>query len=90
MSKQLPALSAATAKQILVDDYGYTTAETRRFLPSGKTKFFMEILPQLESYLEGTRRIVTGRSIRTYRDGKIAEPPRKRPVEFLPNVKKTA
>jgi hypothetical protein len=30
MSKQQPALAAA-AKQALVDDYGYTTAETRRF-----------------------------------------------------------
>jgi len=86
MSKQLPALAAAN--QALVDDYSYTTAETRRFLPAGKTKFFMEILPQLESYLEGTRRIITGRSIRKYRDAKLAEPARKRPVECLPNVRK--
>jgi hypothetical protein len=63
---------AASNPQILVDDFAYTTEQTRRFLPSGKTKFFTEILPQLESYLEGTRRIITGRSIRNYRDGKIA------------------
>jgi hypothetical protein len=87
MSKQQSALAAA-AKQALVDDYGYTTAETRRFLPSGKTKFFTDILPQLESYLEGTRRIITGRSIRKLRDAKLAEPLHKRPVEHLPNVKK--
>ena len=86
MSKQQPALAAA--KQALVDDYGYTTAETRRFLPSGKTKFFTDILPQLESYLEGTRRIVIGRSIRKLRDAKLAEPSRKRSVEYLPNVRK--
>ena len=71
---------AAPSPQILVDDFAYTTEQTRRFLPSGKTKFFTEILPQLESYLEGTRRIITGRSIRTYREGKIAaEQSRPRP-----------
>jgi hypothetical protein len=63
---------ATTNPEILVDDFAYTTEQTRRFLPSGKTKFFTEILPQLESYLEGTRRIITGRSIRTYRESKIA------------------
>ena len=79
---------AASNPQILVDDFAYTTEQTRRFLPSGKTKFFTEILPQLESYLEGTRRIITGRSIRKLRDAKLAEPSRKRSVEYLPNVRK--
>jgi hypothetical protein len=73
------ASAAASPIKPLVDDFGYTTKETRRFLPVGKTKFFTEILPQLDSYLEGTRRIIIGRSIRAYRERKLAEPRQKRP-----------
>jgi hypothetical protein len=79
---------AVQISNIPFDKRGFTTQQTRQILAVGKTRFFEEILPQLESYLEGTRRIVTGRSILAYRERKLAEPPRKRSVEHLPNVKK--
>jgi hypothetical protein len=74
--------------QIPFDERGFTTTHTRQILAAGKTRFFEDILPELESYLEGTRRIVTGRSIRAYRERRLAEPPRKRSIDHLPKVKK--
>jgi hypothetical protein len=82
------AAALSSNDQVPFDERGFTTKQTRQILAAGKTRFFEDILPELESYLEGTRRIVTGRSIRAYRESRLAEPPRKRPVEHLPNVKK--
>ena len=79
------AAALSSNDQIPFDERGFTTKQTRQILAAGKTRFFEDILPELESYLEGTRRIVTGRSIRAYRERRLAEPPRKRPVEHLPN-----
>jgi hypothetical protein len=82
------AAALSSNDQIPFDERGFTTKQTRQILAAGKTRFFEDILPELESYLEGTRRIVTGRSIRAYRERKLAEPQRKRSIEHLPNVKK--
>jgi hypothetical protein len=72
--------SAAPVSGVPFDECGFTTQQARQILAAGKTRFFEEILPELESYLEGTRRIITGRSIRAYRERKIAEPRQKLPT----------
>src|SRR5262249_48379396 len=73
--------------QIPFDGRGSTAKQTRQILAAGKTRFFENILPELESYLEGTRRIVTGRSIRAYRERRLAEPQQKRPTPHVGNPK---
>jgi hypothetical protein len=75
---QFNAASPISNDQVPFDERGFTTQQTRQILGAGKTRFFEHILPELESYLEGTRRIVTGRSIRAYRERRLAEPPVKR------------
>ena len=75
---QFNTASLISNDQVPFDERGFTTQQTRQILGAGKTRFFEHILPELESYLEGTRRIVTGRSIRAYRERRLAEPPVKR------------
>jgi hypothetical protein len=85
-------MSKTTAASISFEDRDFTTAQTQQILSCGKTTFFLKILPELERdgyvYWEGSRRKINGRGILAYRERKRAEPPRKRPVEHLPNVKK--
>ena len=86
MSEQQEPIEAPTAgarapiSNIPFEERGFTTRQTRQILAAGKTRFFEEILPELESYLEGTRRIITGRSILAYRNRKLAEAPQKSAV----------
>ena len=75
---QFNTASLVANDQVPFDERGFSVAQTRQILAVGKTRFFEHILPDLESYLEGTRRIVTGRSIRAYRERRLAEPPTKR------------
>jgi hypothetical protein len=80
---QFNTASPISNDQVPFDERGFTIAQTRQILAVGKTRFFEHVLPDLESYLEGTRRIVTGRSIRAYRERRLAEPPVKR-VTYKP------
>src|SRR6516165_3395735 len=80
---QFNTASLVSNDQVPFDERGFTIAQTRQILGVGKTRFFEHILPDLQSYLEGTRRIVTGRSIRAYRERRLAEPPVKR-VTYKP------
>jgi hypothetical protein len=73
--------------QVPFDERGFTIQQTRQILAVGKTRFFEHILPELQSYLEGTRRIVMGRSIRAYRERRLAEPPAKR-ATYKPTKKR--
>jgi hypothetical protein len=57
---------------IKFEDCNYTVQQTMQILAVRKTKFFSDVLPELESYLEGSRRIITGRSILAYRENKLA------------------
>jgi len=74
MTKQDQLAGLAPVPNVPFDECGFTTLQTRQLLAVGKTRFFEEVLPELESYLEGTRRVVTGRSIRAYRERRLAEP----------------
>ena len=88
MSKQQQdQFNTASNDQVPFDERGFTTQQTRQILGAGKTRFFEHILPELQSYLEGTRRIVTGRSIRAYRERRLAEPPAKR-ATYKPTKKR--
>ena len=80
MPKQDQLAVATPFQNLPFAECGFTTQETRRILVVGKTKFFEEVLPELESYLEGTRRVVTGRSIIAYRERRLAEPRQSRPT----------
>ena len=75
---QFNTASLISNDQVPFDERGFTIQQTRQILGVGKTRFFEHILPELESYLEGVRRIVTGRSIRAYRERRLAETPVKR------------
>jgi hypothetical protein len=66
--------AAALAAKIRFEDCDYTTEQTQRILAVGTTTFFTRVLPELESYLQGNRRIITGRSILAYRERKLGEP----------------
>ena len=57
------------------EDCSFTTAETLRILGCSKTFLFDELLRngELESYLDGTRRKITGSSIKAYRERKLQE-----------------
>lgn len=85
MSKQAPtgAFTAGAVASVPFEERDFTTAQVQQLLAVGKTTLFTTILPQLETYFEGTRRKITGRSIRAYRDRKLAEPRQKRPTEQL-------
>lgn len=91
MSKQPaapPAPTNAPISTIRFEDCDYTTAETQRILGVRKTTLFDKLLRngELESYLAGTSRKITGRSIREYRERKLAEA-RARPTEHLRKAK---
>jgi hypothetical protein len=85
-SEQQEPIEAPTAgavaliSKIRFEDCDYTVEQTKRILAVGATKFFKEVLPELENYLQGTRRIITGRSIKAYRERKLAEAPQKSAV----------
>jgi hypothetical protein len=57
------------------EDCSFTTAETLRILGCSKTFLFDGLLRngELESYLDGTRRKITGSSIEAYRRRKLQE-----------------
>jgi hypothetical protein len=76
MSEQQEPIAAPTAG-VRFEDCDYTVAQTKRILAAGATTFFETVLPELESYLRGNRRIITGRSILAYRNRKLAEAPQK-------------
>jgi hypothetical protein len=84
----VPAAAAISNLQIPFEDRDYTTQQTLLILATGKTNFFENILPHLEHYLDGNRLKITGRSIKEYRERKLAEPRRKRPTGQLPNTRK--
>src|SRR6516164_24048 len=85
---QFNTASLISNDQVPFDERGFTTQQTRQILGAGMTRFFEHILPELESYLEGTRRIVTGRSIRAYRERRLAEPRASRPMPQNPYEKR--
>ena len=87
MTKQQQDQFNTSNNQVPFDERGFSIQETRQILGVGKTRFFEHILPELQSYLEGTRRIVTGRSIRAYRERRLAEPPAKR-ATYKPTKKR--
>jgi len=72
-SEQHELIAAPTAGAAAFEDCDYTVEQTKRILAVGATTFFAKVLPELESYLQGTRRIITGRSILDYRKRKLAE-----------------
>ena len=74
---EAPTGAAALISKIRFEDCDYTVEQTKRILAVGATTFFRKILPELESYLQGNRRIITGRSILAYRKRKLAETPQK-------------
>jgi hypothetical protein len=84
MSSQV---EGATARSLAFEDCDYGTAQLLQIFDCGKTTLFTEILPQLETYYEGTRVKATGRSVKAYRERKLAEPRQKRPTEHLENQK---
>ena len=57
------------------EECSFTTTETLRILGCSKTFLFDELLRngELQSYLDGTRRKITGSSIKAYRERKLAE-----------------
>jgi hypothetical protein len=65
--------TAPTSSAIPFEDCSYSVQETLRILAARPTTFFGKILPQLDSYLEGSRRKITGESIQRYRANKLAE-----------------
>jgi hypothetical protein len=71
----LNAGALAANSKIRFEDCNFTAEETQRILAVGTTTLFDKLLRnrELESYLEGTRRIITGRSILAYRERKLAE-----------------
>src|SRR5438105_2180653 len=63
---------------ISIEDRSFTPKQTAEILGNGKTKTFELIESgELESYLDGRSRRVTGRSIVTYRNRKLAESSRR-------------
>jgi len=86
MSDQQEPIAAPTAgaaariSRLRFEDCDYTAEQTQRILAVGPTKFFTKVLPELESYLQGNRRIITDRSILAYRTRKLAEAPQKSAV----------
>ena len=68
------ALTSISTK-IRFEDCDFTTAETQQLLACGTTTLFYELIRtgELESYVRGARRIITGRSILAYRERKLAE-----------------
>jgi hypothetical protein len=65
--------AAAPIAKIRFEDCDYTPEQTQRILAVGHSTFFAKVLPELESYLQGSRRLITGRSILAYRKRKLAE-----------------
>jgi hypothetical protein len=62
----------------------FTVRQTRQILGgTGKTRFFQDILPQLQSFLDGNKLLITGESIQRYRERRLSEPRRRRPTEQL-------
>ena len=69
------SIPAATSTKIRFEDCDYTTTETQQLLACKTTTLFDELIRtgELESYVRGSRRIITGRSILAYRERKLAE-----------------
>jgi hypothetical protein len=63
-SEQHEPIEAPTAGAAAFEDCDYTVEQTKRILAVGATTFFAKVLPELESYLRGTRRIITGQPFR--------------------------
>jgi hypothetical protein len=63
----------APTSAIPFEDCDYSVRETLRILAARPTTFWGKILPELESYLDGNRRKITGSSIQAYRNRKLAE-----------------
>jgi hypothetical protein len=84
MSKQSEPLDVPFAER------DFTTSQTMQILAVGKTKFFEGVLPQLESYLDGSKRKITGRSIQKYRERRLAEPRKRNPADHLFKARATA
>jgi hypothetical protein len=62
-----------TSDDLPFDERLFTAKQTRQILAIGKTTFF-RILPELKSFLDGNRLKITGRSIREYREKRLAAP----------------
>ena len=91
---QAKAVAPTINKSIPFEDRDFSPKQAGQILSRGKT-FINDLVQRgvLESYLDGPSRRITGRSIRKYRELKLAEPRRKRPTEQLANretKKKTA
>jgi hypothetical protein len=73
----------AAVRGLSFEDCDYGTPQLLQIFSCGKTTLFTEILPQLETYYEGTRVKATGRSVKAYRERKLAEPRQKRSTPQL-------
>jgi hypothetical protein len=72
----------APTSAIPFEDCDYSVRETLRILAARPTNFWANILPKLDSYLDGNRRKITGESIQRYRANKLAEASQKSAVGF--------
>jgi hypothetical protein len=70
----------ATARGLAFEERDYGTPKLLKIFSCGKTTLFMEILPQLETYYLGNRVKATGRSVKEYRERKLAEPQQSRSI----------
>jgi hypothetical protein len=87
MVKDQPGPAVAPISTIPFEERDFTAKQAREILAVGKTRFFQEVLPRLESTFEGARLIISGRSIKAYREFRYSQArqrrqtPRRKPQE---------